>query len=350
MLDLSIHTMLPEVKKYLITARPKNMPGWSWDQVFSIEPLAQGEYNMNFLIRQGSFAWVLRCNTGSQFGLTKEQQIEYEYKTLKLLKPAGVAPEPYFLDQSLSLLPFGVLGMSYLPGEKLDYQRDCESAARLMAEYHQIKIPQDKIHLIHEERPLSLTFERCQRMMQVYLDSDLGDPDVKVYLRGIRTWANQARHKEEYYICDPWNSIINTEVNNTNWIINREQGTLHLVDWEKPLWGDPSQDLSHFRVPTTTLWKTNYRMPEEDQIAMMKAYQAALDDPHLRDTIEERTRLRDPFNCMRGVSWCAMAWVQYRRGDHLLKNMDTYRKLSMVVDLSFLRSLFDPYLNSPEWT
>lgn len=350
MSNLSIHSFLTKAKTYLIASRPDNIPDWSWDQSFSIQPLAQGEYNMNFLVHQGGRAWVLRLNTGSQFGLTKPEQIAYEYKTLSLLKPAGIAPEPFFLDQSLRLLPFGILGMSYLSGEKLQYQHDCQAAARLMAKCHQLKVPKRKNHLIHEERPLSLTFERCQRMMQVYLDSDLGKPEVKAYLREIRAWADQARHKETYYQQDPWKSIINTEVNNTNWIINRQMGTIHLVDWEKPLWGDPSQDLSHFRVPTTTLWKTNYRMSEADRAAMMQAYQAALEDAHLQDTIEERTRLRDPFNCLRGVSWCAMAWVQYRRGDHLLQNLDTYQKLSMYVDLSFLRSLFEPYMTSRTWS
>jgi hypothetical protein len=85
-------------------------------------------------------------------------------------------------------------------------------------------------------------------------------------------------------------------------------------------------------------------MSSKDQQSMMNAYKESIADSHLRDTIEERTRLRDPFNCLRGVSWCAMAWVQYRRGDHLLKNKDTFRKLSMYVNLDFLRSLFDPFM------
>ena len=32
------------------------------------------------------------------------------------------------------------------------------------------------------------------------------------------------------------------------------------------------------------------------------------------------------------------------RGNHLLKNPDTYRKLSMYVDIDFVRGLFDPYM------
>ena len=344
--DLSIHTFTHQAKRYLEQARPQNVTGFSPGEDFSLQPLAQGEYNMNFKVTQDGSVWVLRINTKSQIGLSGSDQIAYEYRTLVLLEPAGISPAPYFLDHSFRFLPYGVLGMAYLPGEKLDYQRDLAHAARVMARYHQLEVSDSRIHLIREEKPLSLTFDRCVPMMQVYLDSELGNPDVKTYLREVRAWADIARHRESYYLSDPWNCIINTEVNNTNWIINRQAETLHLVDWEKPLWGDPSQDLSHFRVPTTTLWKTDYRMSDADQKAMMNAYKESLTDRHLQDTIEERTRLRDPFNCLRGVSWCSMAWVQYRRGDHLLKNLDTFRKLSMYVNLDFLRSLFAPYLKT----
>ncbi|HAF48370.1 MAG TPA: aminoglycoside phosphotransferase family protein [Anaerolineaceae bacterium] len=346
--DLSIHSFLPKAKAYIQQAQPVGVPNWTPNNDFMIQALGQGEYNMNFLVQQGQTAWVLRVNTGSQIGVSLSEQIAYEYNTLKLLSPSGVAPIPYFLDNSLKFLPYGILGMSYLRGEKLDYTRDNEKAANLMARYHQIEVPDELNHLIREEKPLTLTYQRCLRMMAVYLESDLADPDFRDYLIEVRDWAGEARHREIYYQQDPWNCIINTEVNNTNWILNRKAGTLHLVDWEKPLWGDPSQDLSHFRVPTTTLWKTDYRMSEADKKVMMDAYKNAIADPHLRDTIEERTRLRDPFNCLRGVSWCAMAWVQYQRGDHLLKNPDTYRKLSMYVDIDFVRGLFDPYMkNNP---
>ena len=344
MAELSIYSFLPKVKKYLHQAQDAIVLNWSPRDDFNVYPLAQGEYNMNFLIKQGYTAWVLRVNTGSQIGLSDQEQIAYEYKTLQLLEPAQVSPKPYYLDNSLHYLPYGILGMSYLAGERLDYQRDLSAAAQLFTRYHQLEIHPEDNHLIVEETPLSLTYERCCRMLEVYLTSDLADPNLRAYLLEVHAWADQARHREKYFINDPWQCIINTEVNNSNWIIDRTAGTYHLVDWEKPLWGDPSQDLSHFRVPTTTLWKTDYRMSMADQASMMAAYKAAIQDPHLRDTIEERTRLRDPFNCLRGVSWCAMAWVQYQRRDHLLINTDTYLKLSMYTNLDFVRSLFDPYM------
>ena len=344
MIELSIHTFLNQTNYYLRQSNLVRVPNWLPGADFEILPLAQGEYSMNFIIRQGQNAWVLRVNTGTQIELTAQEHIVYEFKTLQMLEPSGVGPTPYFVDDSFQILPFGILGMSYLPGQPLDYRCDLADAARLFACYHQLEVSSEKNHLIREEKPLSLTYERCLRMLEIYLNSDLADPALRAYLMEVRDWAGEARQREQYFIDDPWWCIINTEVNNTNWIINRQAGTIHLVDWEKPLWGDPSQDLSHFRVPTTTLWKTDYRMTHEDQLLMMTAYKKALSDPHLRDTIEERTALRDPFNCLRGVSWCAMAWVQYQRDEHLLKNQDTFQKLSMYTDLEFVRGLFDPYM------
>ncbi len=346
MADLSIHSFKQNVTDYLHKNRHVSVPGWSPNGHFDVKPLGQGEYNMNFLIQQGQTAWVLRVNSGSQIGLSNAEQIAYEYQTLQLLAPLDVSPIPYFIDNSLRDLPYGVLGMAYYPGEPLDYRHDLVAAAQLFARYHQLAVPPENNHLIHETEPLSLTYHRSGKMLQVYFDSDLADPGLKTYLKEIYAWADEARKKEVYFINDPWDCIINTEVNNTNWILNRGTGELHLTDWEKPLWGDPSQDLSHFRVPTTTLWKTNYRMSPKDKADMMTAYKNALRDPHLQDTIEERTRLRDPFNCLRGVSWCAMAWVQYQRDEHLVKNIDTYKKFSLYTDLAFVRSLFDPYLTT----
>ena len=341
---LSILTFLPQAIEYLRSARPTAIPGWSPDEAYTVKPLAQGEYSMNFTVRQGAVIWVLRVNTRSQIGLSNADQIAYEYKTLELLRPSGVTPTPYFLDDSFTILPYGVLGMDYLPGERLDYHRDLADAARVMARYHQLEVPEAQNHLIREDHPLSLTYERCARELKIYFESELADPTMTSYLHDIQAWADEARHKERYFLSDPWNCIINTEVNNSNWIANRDTGTLKLVDWEKPLWGDPSQDLSHFRVPTTTLWKTDVLLTEDEKAGMMTAYKDSLTDRHLRGTIEERTRLRDPFNCLRGVSWCAMAWVQYQQDKHLLQNEDTFRKLKMYTDPAFVRGLFDPYM------
>ncbi len=344
---MNLKTLQPDVKQYLTEKNMKGVPHWDAEQSIDVQPLAQGEYNMNYLVSQDGRRWVFRVNIGTQ--IDRDDQIRYEFRALRLLEATGVTPRPYYLDDTPGLTDgegkiYGVLLMEYLPGEMLDYRRDLEAAARLFARVHTCPIAEEANHLIREARPLSMTYEECSRLLPVYLESDLADPALRDYLHEVLAWAEKARHNERYFLDDPWPCLINTEVNSGNFIANRQQETLHLVDWEKPLWGDPSQDLSHFCVPTTTLWKTDYQMSSQDKQRFLEAYKAALPDPHLRETIEARVRLRDPFNCLRGISWSAMAWVTYQTGEHALRNADTFRKVDAYLDLEFVRGLFDPHM------
>ncbi|MGC9398481.1 MAG: phosphotransferase family protein [Anaerolineae bacterium] len=344
---MDLETLQSDVEAYLAQKEVEGVPHWDTETARQITPLAQGEYNMNYLVSQGTHRWVFRVNIGTQ--IDREDQIRYEFRALQLLEETGVTPKPYYVDDTPGLIDaegrtYGVLLMEYLPGEMLDYRRDLEAAARLFARVHTCPAAEEKNHLIRETRPLSMTYEECRRLLPVYLESDLADPALRDYLREVLAWADEARHAERYFLEDPWPCVINTEVNAGNFIANRQRHTLHLVDWEKPLWGDPSQDLSHFCAPTTTLWKSDYRMSPADKARFLHAYKEAIGDPHLRETIEARVRLRDPFNCLRGISWSAMAWVTYQTDDHALRNEDTFRKVAAYLDLQFVCGLFDPYM------
>jgi aminoglycoside phosphotransferase (APT) family kinase protein len=162
----------------------------------------------------------------------------------------------------------------------------------------------------------------------------------------LKAWADAARLRENYYQRDPWPCIVNTEVNSGNFIVNRASGTIHLVDWEMPRWGDPSQDLSHFCSPLTTLWKTDWRISPEQKHDFLRTYCRHIPDRHLRDTLAERVRLRDPFVYLRGISWSAMGWVAYQTEFSGMKNPDTWAKLQQYLDLDFIRSLFDPVIKN----
>ena len=340
---MDLKTLLPQVQRYVDSMDLSALPGWRAKASHRVAPLAQGEYNLNYVIEQDNGQrWVLRVNIGTQ--IQRDDQITYEYRALVLLRDSGVTPQPHHLDDTRQHLDYGVLTMAYLPGEPLDYRRDLEQAARLFARVHTHPVDGERNHLIVEDRPLSMTYEECAHLLPVYLESELADPTLVDYLSAVLAWANGARHAEEYYQRDPVRGIINTEVNSGNFIANRRRGTLHLVDWEKPLWGDPSQDLSHFCAPMTTLWKTEYRMTAEAKRRFLSAYRQAVPNRHLADTIVERVRLRDPFNYLRGISWSAMAWVAYQTGDHAVKNEDTFRKINTYLDVDFLRTMFDPYL------
>jgi len=333
--------MLPRVTEYLAEN--------DWNDVavmqgckFSVTPLAQGEYNLNYLIVSDLARLVFRLNIGTQ--IDRDDQIVYEFRALKLLKESGVTPGPHFVDDTRQVFERGILIMDYLPGEALDYDRDLAQAARLFATIHQVKVAEGKNHLIREDSPLSLIYEECAGLLRQYFSSDLADPDIKDYLEELLDWADAARTAENYYQQDPWPCIVNTEVNSGNFIVNREQGTIHLVDWEMPRWGDPSQDLSHFCSPLTTLWKTTWRMSPVQKRDFLQTYSRHIQDHHLRDTLTERVRLRDPFVYLRGISWSAMGWVAYQTEFSGMKNPDTWAKLQQYMNLKFIRSLFDPVI------
>jgi aminoglycoside phosphotransferase (APT) family kinase protein len=335
--------MLLKVAAYLNSKDWQDVPLLQ-EKEFSVSSLAQGEYNLNYLISSDALQLVLRVNIGTQ--INRDDQILYEYKALELLKESGVTPRPHFVDDTRTFFERGILIMDYLPGEPLDYTRDLAGAAALFAIVHQIKVPQKKNHLIREDAPLTLIFEECDGLLQQYFDSELADPAIRDYLMDLRLWADCARAKEKYFQQDPWPCIINTEVNSGNFIVNRKKGTIHLVDWEMPRWGDPSQDLCHFCSPLTTLWKTTWRMSAEDKLNFIRSYSQHIRDQHLRDTLIERVRLRDPFVYLRGISWSAMGWVAYQTEFSGMKNPDTWAKLQQYMDLKFIRSLFDPFIQN----
>jgi aminoglycoside phosphotransferase (APT) family kinase protein len=335
--------MIPKISAYLRTGDWDRVSAMR-DRTFEVLPLAQGEYNLNFMLRSGAQRLVFRVNIGSQIG--RDDQILYEFKALQILRHSGVTPRPHFVDDSRSFFDRGILIMDYLAGEPLDYTRDLEAAARLFARLHQTPVPASENHLIREERPLSLIFDECARLLQRYFESPLADPEIGGYLEKLKSWADEARASESYFQSDPWPCVINTEVNSGNFIVNRGEGGIHLVDWEMPRWGDPSQDLCHFCSPLTTLWKSEYRMSAADKRRFLKSYTGGIRDRHLRRTLTERLRLRDPFVHLRGISWAAMGWIAYQTDFAGLRNPDTWRKLQQYMNLDFIRSLFDPMISN----
>ena len=335
---------IEDVRRYMEAESFANTPELS-GKTFHVAPLAKGEYHLNYTLTHKKAVHVFRMNMGSQMGL--EDQITYEFHALKLLEDSGRTPRPLFFDDSKSRLPQGVGIMEFLPADdRFDYRTDTEEAARLFAKIHEVK-PNAEIDLVKEEAAATLLVDECLPMLDVYLEAKIADPNLASYLSEIRCWMLENKGiSDTYFAQNPIPAILNTEVNATNFIVNRKKRTLHLVDWEMAKYGDPSQDLSHFCSPLTTMWKKPVRLTDREKAAFIRTYAGTTENPLLAASIEERVRFRDPFVYLRGLSWSAMAWVRYQDPEWKgVRNASTWNTLVRYMDFSLIRELFDPYLS-----
>lgn len=335
------------LKEYVAWKPYREALGLPEEVTETYEMLAQGEYNRNYVFTHpvSRKKLVFRVNCGSQMHLSN--QIQYEYDALKLLEHSGRTPRPLYVDGSLKKLPHGIMVMEFLPGHELNYRRELSFAAGCLADIHSVPVGENT-HLIRPADPLRAILEECEEMGKVYMDSELGDERTKKKIRGLldRGWdlwkAEMSRAeasvpgktgKERYggYKC-----CINTELNSTNFLINGEGKGNYLIDWEKPIYGDPAQDLGHFLAPTTTFWKTDVILTPEETEDFISLYLRAVDGRFDTAGLRERTRTFIRITCLRGVTWCAMAWVQYQQPDKLLFNQSTFHKLKAYLDDGFL--------------
>ena len=136
--------------------------------------------------------------------------------------------------------------------------------------------------------------------------------------------------------------MVNTELNSGNFLINGENS--HLVDWEKPLLSEPAQDLGHFLAPTTTFWKTDVILTPEEVKDFAAKYIAAVGGRMDCSTLSARLPLYFTVTCLRGVTWCAMAYREYCQPGREIRNEDTFRKLKAYLEPAFLRNILDNYV------
>lgn len=344
MADDTLYSRYMDLVKTYLNKGYAASAGFAKGENYTLQPLAAGEYNLNYLATRGKHQFVFRVNIASQ--IDRKDQILYEYKALQILAKSGVTPKPLWVDDSREHLDRGISIMEFLPGRSLDYRRDLHSAAKLFANIHQLEVAHHE--LIVEDSPLSLIFNECTGLLEKYFNSPLADHAIAGYLSEVKDWASTAKENEHYYKADPYFCVVNTEVNSGNFIVNDNARSIHLIDWEMPRWGDPSSDLCHFCSPMTTLWKTEYRLSQQQYDDFIAAYTRQLVDKHLQNSLHERLRLKTPFVYLRGISWSAMGWVAYQTDYSGIRNEDTWKKLCSYLDLGFIRSLFDPFLKGAQ--
>ncbi|WP_455540107.1 phosphotransferase [Terrisporobacter sp.] len=312
------------------------------DSKVEFELLAQGEYNINYLFTHPitKEKLILRINTASQMGL--DNQIKYEYKSLQQLKESKRTPTPLYVDGSRKYLDYGVLVMNFLPGVALDYEKDLYIAARCLADIHSVPIKENS-HLLSPSNPLQAIIDECNTMFKTYYDSPLADENKKKQIKSMLKLGQEMIINTGEY--NGRRCIINTELNSSNFLINRKKEENYIIDWEKPILGEPAQDLGHFLSPTTTFWKTDVILTEEQIYNFTKKYIEIVGNRFNTDDIESRLKLYLPITCLRGITWCAMAWIQYKDPNKLIRNEFTEKKLEDYLSADFLNMIENRYFN-----
>lgn len=296
--------------------------GWI-GKAFSVSFLAAGEYNANYLVEDRQDRYVLRINHGSQLGLGLNQ-IAYEFKVLEALAESGVTPRPIACHPQPEPLGGGVLLMTYLPGKALVYRRDLDRAARIFARIHTAAVPEGLVVQKDPVREIALESDGL-------LDRYANHPLVKERdrIRAYRDTVLELAERNRALFADEDLCLVNTEVNSGNFLIS--DGAAYLVDWEKAVQSYRYQDLGHFMVPTTTLWKSDTVLTPDQKKRFLTAYgreacpEIGLDELILKTRVMEKTIL------LRALSWCFMAWYEYTQTDRPLRNPETFMKIKQYL-------------------
>ena len=301
--------------------------------ILKFSPLGQGEYNTNYTFTHpNGQKLVLRINTGSQMHL--DDQIGYEFSALQNLAPSGRTPKALFCDSAMNCLV-----MEHLPGRPLRYETDLAAAAEIFADIHALPVPADR-RLLEPENPLEAIIDECRQMVSHYYSWEGSDPVVR---RLLETLEKEISAKDLAAPTGIRKCIVNTEVNSGNFLINPE-GTSYLIDWEKPLISEPAQDLGHFLVPTTTFWKTDVILKPEDIRHFVSCYVRAVEGRFETESLMERLPLYFTVTCLRGVTWCAMAFREYSEPGRAIANADTFAKIKSYLQPDFLENLLHNYV------
>ncbi len=329
---MQIH--LDKIKSYLLETDQAERFGLT--EKMRVEFLAQGEYNKNFIVCQDDLKYVFRINMGSQLNL--ENQIEYEYEAIKKLEISGVTPIGYFCDNSRTYFDEGVLMMNYLEGRPLDYATDLNKAAEIFSNIHRLEVEPFESVLIEESDLCRARVREGASWLADFWKSDRPGSKTKKIITQLYDFCDQnAQRTDAFFVADPWRAVNNTEVNSHNFIIGSQKH--YLIDWEKPVISDPVQDITQFLAPTTTLWKADYLLSEDEVKCFYRTYEKGAGRQ-----VEERVEVYKPYLYLRALGWCAGAWMSYTDASRAIMNETTFKVIERYLEPDFMEDLLKDYL------
>ena len=334
-MDQRLHSLVPvealidDLQRHLGTVYPPR-----------VSFLAAGEYSLNFLVAYEGQEVVARCVTGSQMELSPADQIAYEAHALELLAESGRTPHFFSLEVEPKQVVYPFMILEYLPGQPLDYGADLEEAARCMAVIHQLRAPENHRLVVHDD-PAPPLLDEAWLLAKPYLGWEDAPPDSVEALRRMFDVVESGLSDEEDPFAGANLSIVNTDLNSHNFVVN--EGRVSLLDWERARVGPAVQDLAHFLIPTTTLWRddTSTRLSDADEDLFVNVYLS--ERPEL-DRARFILQLREMklLTTLRAVSWCAWLIQATATGKRPISNPETLANSQMFLAPEFLGELSSP--------
>ncbi|HUG17272.1 MAG TPA: aminoglycoside phosphotransferase family protein [Thermomicrobiales bacterium] len=304
--------------------------------------LARGEYSLNYLTTSTPEPLVIRCVTGSQIGLSLVEQVRYEARALRLLAPSGRTPRWIATQPEPEGLPFPFLVETWLPGSPLDYATGLEEAARCVAAIHRLPVAREHGLLLYGEPGPAIVAE-AREWAASYLGWNEGPRALRAALQRAFAAVEADLERASSVFAEPDLAYVNYDLNTHNFIVRPDDGFVSLIDWEKARVAPATQDLAHFLLPTTTLWRTATatRLTPDQETRFIDAYLAAR--PHLegeRLLIQLASMKR--LIALRAVAWCSWAVVTSATGNRAISNEETIERSRAYLDPEFLHALFAP--------
>ena len=286
------------------------------ERVDGISFLAAGEYNENYVVNSGRKKYVFRINHGTQ--LNQSDQIRYEFNVLKAVEASGVTPKPCCVSSDTQL--GGVLLMDFIPGRSFVFDQDLPKVPGIFAAIHQLPVS-DK--LVYQKDPIEDIARESYQLLHKFSDHPL--KKEKIVLSAYHEEILKLRQQHQTLFANDPLCIVNTEVNSGNFVIQEHKG--FLVDWEKAVVSCRYQDLAHFLIPTTTLWKSDFKFTREGRLDFLRQYCHLITSGVLFDELEFKTSILEKTIVLRALSWCFMAYAEYTCQERVLKDHTTFNKI-----------------------
>jgi len=290
------------------------------DRVDAVSFLAAGEYNENYLISADQQKYVFRINHGTQ--LNQADQIRYEYNVLKSVEASGVTPKPRHVASDTAL--GGVLLMDFIPGRSFVFNQDLDKVPKIFAAIHQLPLSEK---LVYQTDPMGEIARESYQLLHKFSDHPLAKE--KAALLNYHEKILKLRQQHQALFAHEPLCIVNTEVNSGNFIIRDNKG--FLVDWEKAVISCRYQDLAHFIIPTTTLWKSDFKFTPEGRLDFLQQYYHLITPKFSFDELEFKTAMLEKTILLRALSWCFMAYVEYTAQERALKDQTTFNKIKVYL-------------------